>query len=71
MPTALLYMGVIRAIYRCIEAALQWYILFTQTLKDMGFNLNPYDNCIANRITEDGKQCTIAWHVDHCIAAHV
>ena len=51
-----LYMRVIRAIYGCIEAALQWYILFTQTLKDMGFKLNPYDKCIlANRITEYGK----------------
>ena len=66
-----LYMRDIRAIYGCIEAALQCYILFTQTLKDMGFKLNPYDKCIANRITEDVKQCTIVWHVDDCIAAHV
>lgn len=66
-----LHMIVSRAIYGCIEAALQWYILFTQTLKDMGFKLNPYDKCIANKVDENSKQCTIAWHVDDCIATHV
>jgi hypothetical protein len=29
----------------------------------MGFKLNPYDTCIANKTT-DKKQCTIAWYVD-------
>ena len=28
-----LYMKVIRAIYECMEAALQWYKMFTGTLK--------------------------------------
>ena len=65
-----LYMKVIRAIYGCIEAALQWYKLFTETLQDLGFKLNSYDKCIANKF-ENGKQCTIAWHVDDCIATHV
>jgi hypothetical protein len=38
-----LYMKVIRAIYGCIEAALQWYIMFTGTLKGLGYKLNPYN----------------------------
>jgi len=29
----------------------------------MGFELNPYDPCVANCMI-DGKQCTIAWYVD-------
>ena len=37
----------------------------------MGFKLNAYDKCIANRTDEDGNQCTIAWHVDDCIATHI
>ena len=66
---SVLYVKVIRAIYGCIESALQWYKLFSETLKDLGFVLNPYDKCIANRMVE-GKQMTIAWHVDDCIVSH-
>ena len=36
-----LYMKVIRAIYGCIEAALQWYKMFTGTLIGLGYKLNP------------------------------
>ena len=45
-----LYMKVIRAIYGCIEAALQWYKMFTGTLKKLGYKLNPYDKCVANKV---------------------
>ena len=65
-----LYMKVIRAIYGCIEAALQWYIMFTGTLKKLGYKLNPYDKCVTNK-TINGKQCTIAWHVDDAIESNV
>ena len=54
-----LYMKVIRAIYGCIEAALQWYIIFTGTLKKLGYKLNPYDKCVANKVI-NGNQCTMA-----------
>ena len=63
-------MKVIRAIYGCIEAALQWYKMFTGTLKKLGYKLNPYDKCVANKVI-NGKQCTVAWHVDDVIATHV
>ena len=68
--TKVLYLKVVRAIYGCIESALQWYKLFTGTLEGMGFKLNAYDKCIANKII-NGKQCTIVWHVDDCIASHM
>ena len=64
-----LYVKVIRAIYGCIESALQWYKLFSETLSDLGFKLNPYDKCVANKIV-DGSQMTISWHVDDCIVSH-
>ena len=54
---------VLRKIYGCIESALLWYQVYPKTLKDVGFNLNPYDKCVANK-TINGKQCTIAWYVD-------
>ena len=65
-----LYMKVVRALYWCIKAALAWYKLFSETLQDEGFVLNPYDRCIVNKVI-DGKQCTIAWHVDDCVVTHV
>ena len=37
-----LYMIILKAIYRMIEIALLWYDLFYTTLLDLGFKLNPY-----------------------------
>ena len=36
----------------------------------MGFKLNPYNKCVANKII-DGKQCTIAWWVDENCLTHL
>ena len=47
-----------------------WYELFSGTLKDMGFMLNPYDPCVANAMI-DGKQCIIAWYVDDLKVSHM
>ena len=41
-------------------------ILYQKLIKDMeaiGFKVNPYDNCMANKMVRD-KQMTINWHVD-------
>jgi len=40
------------------------------TLKEWGFKLNEYDQCMANK-TINGKQCTIIWHVDDLKISHV
>ena len=65
-----LYLKVQRAIYGCIESALCWYNLYSDTLKNEGFTINPYDECVANKII-DGKQCTITWYVDDNKISHV
>ena len=36
----------------------------------MGFVLNPYDPCVANRDIE-GSQQTVTWHVDDLKVSHV
>ena len=38
-------------------------------LKEVGFVINRYDPCVANMIIQ-GKQATIAWHVDDCKVSH-
>ena len=36
----------------------------------MGFEINPYDRCVANKMV-NGKQCTIVWYVDDNKLSHV
>ena len=64
-----MYVRVLRALYGCIESALLWYELYSSTLQDMGFELNPYDKCVANKMI-DGKQCTIVFYVDDNKVSH-
>ena len=65
-----LYLQLLKALYGCVRSALLWYELFAKTLAGMGFELNPYDPCVANMMFE-GKQCTIAWYVDDTKISHV
>ena len=65
-----LYLKVLRALYGCIESALLWYELFTTTLTNMGFKVNPYNRCVANKMI-NGNQCTIVWYVDDRKVSHV
>jgi hypothetical protein len=53
-----LYVQLDKALYGFVQSALLWYELYSSTLKDMGFILNPYDLCVAN-VTINEKQCTI------------
>ena len=64
-----LYVQLDKALYGCVQSALLWYELYASTLKDMGFELNPYDLCVANADIE-GKQCTIVWYVDDNKISH-
>jgi hypothetical protein len=42
----------------------------TSKLKKWGYEINPYDWCVANKMV-DGKQCTVVWHVDDLKISHV
>ena len=46
-----------------------YYRKFTKSLMEIGFELNPYDPCVANKMIE-GKQMTICFHVDDCKLSH-
>ena len=65
-----LYVQLDRALYGCVKSSVLWYDLYSSTLIDMGFKLNPYDLCVANSDI-DGKQCTICWYVDDNKISHV
>ena len=66
---AVLYLEVLKAIYGCLQSALLFYLKLKKDLESVGFELNPYNPCIANKVIK-GKQITIYWHVDDIKASH-
>jgi hypothetical protein len=65
-----IYVKLKKALYGTLQAALLFWKDLFGYLQEMGFKLNPYDQCIANKMI-DGKQCTILWHVDDLKISHV
>jgi hypothetical protein len=51
-------------------SALLIYQKLVSELRSMGFIINPYNPCVANKIL-DGNQLTIRWHVDDLMISHV
>jgi hypothetical protein len=54
-----------KAIYGTMVAGLLYYRMFSSSLKNRGFTVNPYDPCIWNRVIV-GKQMAVCFHVDNC-----
>ena len=65
-----LYVHVLRALYGCLESALMWYELYSSILVELGFEINSYDKCVANKII-NGKQCTIIFYIDDNKISHI
>lgn len=51
-----LYVELKKALYGQLKAALLFYQKFVKDLKEIGFELNPYDPCVANRMIEGSQQ---------------
>jgi hypothetical protein len=58
-----IYIILQKALYGTLQAALLFWQNLSTQLKEWGFEINPYDFCVANKMI-NGKQCTIVWHVD-------
>jgi hypothetical protein len=67
--TPVIYVKLVKALYGTLQAALLFWQNLTDYLMEIGFELNPYDECVANKII-NGKQCTIVWHVDDLKISH-
>ncbi len=48
---------------RMMKSVLLFYKKLLSGLKEMGFKVNPYDPCMANKLV-GGANMTIQWHVD-------
>jgi len=65
-----MYLRLLKAMYGTLTAPLLWYKLFSRTLLELGFIINRYDPCVANKIV-NGTQFTICWYVDDLKLSHV
>ena len=63
-----LYLEVLRALYGMLVAALEWYKKIKADLESIGFEFNPYDGCVANRMIK-GEQQTLRLHVDDMLVS--
>ena len=67
---AILYVTLQKALYGCLKSALLFYRKLVSEIVSLGFELNPYDPCVANMMI-NGKQMTITWHVDDLKISHL
>ena len=65
-----LYVRLRKALYGCLKSGLLFWRHLSGLLERNGFEINPYDTCVANKII-NGKQCTVVWHVDDLKISHV
>jgi hypothetical protein len=68
--TAILYIKMQKAIYGLLRSTLLFYKKLVADLESIGFKLNPYDPCVANKEV-NGTQMTMCWHVDDLKVSHV
>ena len=59
-----------KALYGMMLSSFLFYKHFCKDLESIGFVLNPYDNCVANR-SINGHQQTVTWYVDDMKASHI
>ena len=54
----MLYVCLSRALYGVLQSALLFYKKLRAELEDYGFEVNPYDPCLANKVV-NGSQMTV------------
>ncbi|KAG7360909.1 hypothetical protein IV203_036008 [Nitzschia inconspicua] len=65
-----LYVMILKALYGMLQSSLLYYNKFRKDIESIGFEVNPFDPCVANRIV-NGKQHTVVWHVDDLKSSRV
>ena len=56
-------MRLMKGLYGCLRAAIQFWKKLSSQPVTWGFTINPYDCCVANKQV-NGKQLVVMWHVD-------
>ena len=63
----MLYVKLQKALYGLMQSLL-FYRKLRKEFDAYGFEINPYDPCVANKMTDAVKQLTVVWHVDDLMA---
>jgi hypothetical protein len=66
---SVLYLRLQKALYGMMKSALLFYRKLVAELCNMGFEINPYDSCVANK-TVNGTQMAVRWHVDDLMISY-
>ena len=59
-----------KALFWLLHVDLLFYRKIRKELEAMGFVVNPYEPCVANRMV-NGKQQRVTWHVNDLKISHV
>jgi Reverse transcriptase (RNA-dependent DNA polymerase) len=65
-----IYTKLNKALYGTMQASLLFWRKFKGFLMDLGYEENPYDSCVVNKMI-NGKQCTVCWYIDDVKASHI
>ncbi len=66
--TPVLYVKLRKALYGLMKASLLFYRKLRLEPEAYGFEVCPYDPCVASLESPGGKQITVIWHVDDLMA---
>eukprot|EP00804_Cyclotella_cryptica_P021176 CCRYP_001489-RA/>CCRYP_001489-RA protein AED:0.41 eAED:0.35 QI:0/-1/0/1/-1/1/1/0/615 len=66
---SIMFMKMQKAMYGMLRSSLLFYQKLVKDLEAFGFELNPYDPCVANKMV-NGEQMTLTWHVDDLKVSH-
>jgi hypothetical protein len=64
-----LYVELRKSSYGMLQASLLFYKKLRQDLEEIGFKVNSYTPCVANRLVRE-KLHTITWHVNNIKSSH-
>lgn len=64
-----LYVELLEVLYGTLRAARLFWEKLSKKLVELGFKINPYDQCVANKCFM-GRQLTFGWHVDDLKFSH-
>jgi len=65
-----MYVTLKKALYGCLQSVMLFWRKLSSVLIKMGFKINLYNRCVANKDI-NGHQCTITWWVDDLKISHV
>jgi hypothetical protein len=66
----IMHVRMLKALYGMLISSILHCKKFKKDVEEIGFKVNPYNMCVANRM-KDGKQQTVTWQVDDLKSSHV